>query len=43
MMGMMQGNGGYGRGQGMMGGITGMMRGLGMMGGQGMMPAMGGV
>ena len=38
MMGMMQGNGSYGRGQGMMGGITGMMRGLGMMGGQGMMP-----
>ena len=37
MMGMMQGNGSYGRGQGMMGGITGMMRGLGMMDGQGMM------
>ena len=29
MMGMMQGNGSYGRGQGMMGGITGMMRGWG--------------
>ena len=29
-MGMMQGNGSYGRGQGMMGGITSMMRGLGM-------------
>jgi hypothetical protein len=39
MMGMMQGNGGFGRSLGMMGGITGMMRGLGMMDGQGMMGA----
>ena len=37
MLGMMQGNGSYGRGLGMMGGIAGMMPGLGMMDGQGMM------
>ena len=44
MMGMMQGNGGYGRGNGMMaGGMMRMMRGQGMMGGEnGTCPMLGG-